>query len=161
MIDDTSSMSLFVIVYLVDLRDPGYQFERAEWPFHMTIAPPFYYLGTPRSLVEAVTAMTRNYQPFIITIGNKSSLGRNHALPVRLVQSSDYLLQLHGALRTMLVSQSVHYKGIKYPFVPHMTIRGIDKLKIDQVLPVNTLTLVELAPEGVKSQALVKCNVHL
>jgi 2'-5' RNA ligase len=151
----------YVIVFTVESLEPDSTFERASWPLHITIAPPFYFPGSFESLVSVVGEIAAIHPPFEITIGDDAHLRARQSTTVKLIVYPESLVQLHDELELELSKNSARYKGTQYPFLPHFTLREPSRLSKGQMLRVKTLTIIQLEPNNNESSALVRGHITL
>lgn len=160
-IKTTSSAERYAIVFLINPLEAGIKFERAGWPLHITIAPPFKYIPGLKGLDQTLANVLSHHRPCEVTVGREDLLGSRHDVPVVLVQPSDTLEKLRSHLYELLLQHGAIYVGPQHPFVPHITLRSHKPVQQGQTLHVGQLSIVELAPGDDESQAIVRGTVKL
>lgn len=147
-------MKEYMVAYLIEPLHKGAEF--TAWPLHLTIIP--WFSGTDNGAVKAIKTVVRQTQPFTVKAGGKDFFGPKKDKPVRLMQHSSGLYELHNDLLDGLsehgfVLASASYTGKDYR--PHVTDKHNSGLETGMRLLIDRVELIE-AHESQPRQGRIK-----
>lgn len=139
----------------------GLQFPREDWPLHVTLAK-FDVVGPESEPAPVPDLLARRIagamEPLVeaalgarIVAGAEAGFGRAARTPVTLILPSGPLQELHEALIRVVaavpgrISTPAHTLA---GYRPHVTHRGDKRVREGEVLILDRIALVDMAPDG-------------
>lgn len=135
----------YLAVHMVNPANVGDRF--TMWPLHMTLLP--WFAAPDADIVkQKLEPVLQEVSPFEVMVGARDYLGRNHDVPVRLVQNTPQLQDLHEKLLQTVEANGWELKG-RYTgehYIPHVTQKaGQDA---SGTLQVDSVYIVERQSQG-------------
>lgn len=146
-------MSQRILVCMVEPVGVGYEFERSDWPLHVTLVP--WFKVTDQSwFTSGLARIVGELTPLQITLGDKELFGSKHDVPVRVVVPNKELTNLHNELLNLVKEWgsllSDRFVGKKYR--AHVTHYDEKSPAYDTELTMDNVCIVELIDKS-------KCRV--
>ena len=153
---------LVVVIPLEPLR-AGTRFAVREWPLHVTVVPPFSTHASVDDVARIVTETASDVPPFEVTAGPSAMFGRRHDIPVTLVEEDARLAALHDALQEALTSLASSGDRALEPreYRPHVTAKGERRATEGEVLKLEQIALVDMAPRSSPGGREVLATIEL
>lgn len=138
----------YVIVHFIDIKDAPVNFSTSEWPLHITLLANFQITdidGFKRGLAE----FSKQYTAFTVRANGEALFGPQQNINVSLIEPSDAILALHNELLSMAARQNAvldepGFAGTGYR--PHATIQVKHRLQDQEVVKIDSLSLVDMYP---------------
>jgi len=150
-------MNEYVVVSFI--KQPQENFQRSEWPLHVTILGTFQTNISSKEIVLQMTKACLDTHTFILTGKSKEMFGYNNDIPVTELNKTSALVKLHSKLLTAFLSnatlKSPTFGGDGYR--PHVTDQNTGNIEPNQEITVRSVSLVKL--EG--NQGLIIETVEL
>jgi 2'-5' RNA ligase len=141
----------YLVVYFFDRQSDGFGFQAKYWPLHMTIIPPFS-IGLPPDLLGGLIKEILDGQRRIrSSVEGVGLFGPRQTVPVKIVEKTPGLQNLHDRLVGLLAPYEPVYKSdlhIGQGFKPHITDKGHTQAVVGQSLRVDSASLVEVLQPG-------------
>jgi hypothetical protein len=148
-------MRNLILVAFVEPVTEGLVFPRTDWPLHITLvrfdagtadgADPAERIAALADAPAAAALGTR------LTVGGDAGFGRNGAVPVSLIQPQQDLQSLHeqlvaavGGLGGKVLTPAHALSGYR----PHVSHHGDKRLNPGDVVVLDRIALVDMAPDG-------------
>ncbi len=144
----TFSQKYTIVQLFEDLPDE-YEYDRTNWPLHTTIVDVFAINWNAEYLVKVVENFSRNQKPFASTVGDDALLGENH-VHVTLIDKTPRLAKLHADLVRALTPGDFAPNNPQFfgeNFLPHSTIQKHSRLRKNDIIQFNTLTIIDMFPD--------------
>ncbi|XAS64208.1 hypothetical protein VUN84_00490 [Micrococcaceae bacterium Sec5.8] len=161
-------MRNLVVVAFLDPVVQGLEFDRKEWPLHITLArfdvpgndagpagSPVREPAQADPLADRIAVLMAG--PASAALGNRliagaeAGFGRSGLIPVSLVEPSGPLQELHEALVRIVAELPGRIATPGYTlagFRPHVSHRGGNRLREGDEFVLNRIALVDMAPDG-------------
>lgn len=140
-------MNEFIIVSFLDGSVP-HSFNRNAWPFHTTILAPFTTDLSPDEMHNLMQTSVIQLKSFTTKGKSREMFGRDNTVSVTELYKTLELAQLHmtlyGALSSKAAFRSPDWVGENYR--PHVTDTESRTLELEEMVYVDTITLVALEP---------------
>jgi 2'-5' RNA ligase len=141
-------MSRVVIVIPLAPLVEGDSFLVAHWPLHITVVPPFSTSANTELLATVITHVTARHPPITVVAGDERLFGRNHTIPVTLVNDHPGLTELHrdlvAAVRPLAADPDERLFTAT-EFSPHVTVKNGRRVIAGDVLTLAQVALVDMA----------------
>lgn len=140
--------------------DIGTVFEMYEWPLHVTLADVFaaeLNIDFEYKLSELLAKLS----PVTTSANKESSLSETQVI---LLDKNDALLSLHTQITNLLVANGAKFNNPEFTldgFIPHSTIQKADRINVGDKVKIDTITLVDMFPNGNWRQRKVLRNFTL
>ncbi len=134
-----------LLAVMVDPVKTGDRF--TIWPLHLTLLP-WFEVHDLRAAEHALRKFFMRFSPFTAQVGERAYFGVHKDLPVRLVELTPQLRELHEAALHFITQQDWELRGryVGEHFVPHVTQkRGRDA---SGTVSVDAVYLVEALPQN-------------
>lgn len=138
----------YCLVHFIDHRQDGSEFNMNHWPLHITLADVFAIDLEQSAIIKDLEMLSGKLAPVTLNAENESILGET---PVVLLSKSPDLLQLHEDIVSFIEAGSAVFNNPEFTragFIGHSTIQNEQRLKIDEVITIDSLSLVDMFPEG-------------
>ena len=159
-------MRNLILVAFVEPVTEGLVFPRDNWPLHITLLRFDVDVkhddgmkhddgGTDASLADRIAGLIdRSVRAALgtrLTIGDDAGFGRLESVPVNLVEPSPALQELHESLMETVAGlpgrvPSPHYTLDNYR--PHVSHHGDKRTRPGDVVVLDRVALVDMAPDG-------------
>ncbi len=144
-------VSRLVVVLPLQPLDDGCGFTLREWPLHLTVAPTFTIATDVASLIATIAPIFIDRPAIGVRAGRDEGFGRRMNRAATVVDTSDELRALHGALCTALVRSGAHFDNPDFTgpgFRPHVTKTRRAALRAGEELELRQAAMVDMAPHG-------------
>jgi GNAT superfamily N-acetyltransferase len=124
MATDNELARRYVIAAMFSGMDLGAEFDRKQWPAHVTVVSNFTTDVPVETLAAGMRRVLAAERPLPFEFGDSAAFGPNRDVPVRLVRSAS-LTKLHDELVTVLTSAGVVADEPAYwraGYRPHLTL---------------------------------------
>jgi hypothetical protein len=142
-------MGAYVVVVFIRPVRAGHMFPRSAWPLHITLAR-FDSKEPPDGVGGRIGGAFAGLPEFEVHTGADDFFGRNHSVPVSLVEPHPQLQLLHDrlldALGTDVHLLSPHHA--RQNFRPHISQQPEGRLQPGEVVRVEQAALVDMRPDG-------------
>ncbi|MET3919232.1 2'-5' RNA ligase family protein [Arthrobacter sp. UYEF20] len=152
--------NLIVVAFLEPVTE-GLEFPRDDWPLHVTLAKfeVVGHAGAPASVPDALAERIAGLMaaPVAAALGTRlaaggeAGFGRSGLIPVRLIEPSEPLQALHESLVRMVAALPGRITAPAYALAgyrPHVSHRGDRRVRDGQVVVLDRIALVDMAPDG-------------
>jgi 2'-5' RNA ligase len=141
-------MSRVVIVVPLRPLTTGDSFLVPDWPLHLTVVPPFSTSASTETLATVIENVAARHPPLAVIAGEERLFGRNHTIPVNLVNDHPGLTELHrdlvAAVRPFAADPDERlFTATK--FSPHVTVKNGRRVTAGNVLTLAQVALVDMA----------------
>lgn len=141
-------MSRVVIVVPLRPLTTGDSFRVPDWPLHLTVVPPFYTHASTETLAAVIDNVAARHPPLAVFAGEERLFGRNHTIPVNLVDDHPGLTELHrdlvAAVRPLAADPDERLFTAT-EFSPHVTVKNGRRVTAGDVLTLAQVALVDMA----------------
>ena len=141
-------MSRVVIVIPLAPLVEGDSFLVAHWPLHITVVPPFSTSANTEALAAVIDNVAARHPPLAVFAGEERLFGRNHTIPVNLVDDHPGLRELHrdlvAAVRPLAADPDERLFTAT-EFSPHVTVKNGRRVTAGDVLTLAQVALVDMA----------------
>jgi 2'-5' RNA ligase len=130
-------------------------------PLHVTLMGNFGFNGAADAVVPAMSAMAGSL-PITVTVGADAQFGPRGDVPVSIVVESNALRELHDGIYTRLRRLPISAEEPQYTgdgFRPHITRVAGSQVRSGQSIRLDSLSLVDLRPNGVPDLRRVLATV--
>ena len=148
-------MHKFVIVHFIKGEPENKEFNSSEWPLHITLLGNFNTETSESDLVETLSNHIKNIRPFDSKVGEEAFFGPNKDVPVNTMEMSKEIMELHGSLKKLVDSTGAVYDSPQYVgknYRPHATVQKADRVHQNEIVRINSLSLVDMEPDMVKGK---------
>jgi len=148
----------YVAVHFFTPQPNGFRFHKAAWPPHVTILPRLTLGTSLETFTAKLKESVQHIQPFKITITGPEFFGQDQTIPVLIVDPSPDILKTHTGLLKMCVGLRCTYDEPAYNgagYRPHVSVQKNNTIEVGQTFPLDTITLVDMYPDGDITQRLV------
>jgi 2'-5' RNA ligase len=142
-------MGAYVVVVFIRPVRAGHMFPRSDWPLHITLAR-FDSKEPAEGVAERIGRALSGWLGFDVRTGADDFFGRNHSVPVSLVEPHPQLQLLHDRLLDEL-GTDVHLLSphhARQNFRPHISHQAEGRLQSGEVVRVAQAALVDMRPDG-------------
>lgn len=134
------------MAYLLVPMEDGIQFYADHWPLHVTLADVFAIDRQSSGIKAKLKATLARRNTVTTTILNESVLGTT---PVVLLDKTSTLLALHSTIISLLEANGTIFNDPQFTeegFIPHYTIQEGKRLDEDDVINIDSVTLIDMFP---------------
>lgn len=142
----------------------GYEFSPNDWPLHITHIDT---VEVPLSATEVKLLLERALS-FITPIMTRASademFGPNKDILVTRLELTPELARLHNTIVSALEARQAKFKRpflLKENYRPHVTVHSRERVKIGDVITVDSLSIIEKAPDGNSDIRRVSATIPL
>lgn len=153
----------YVIVYLIKDLPLGYEYAMSSWPLHVTLLDVFAINGSSTDLIADLEKEFANSRPVTVRVIDKDLFGEDSDIPVALLNKTTELQHLHNKIIGVLKRYDVKFNNPEYVsdgFRPHSTIQKDKQLKIDDIVTVGSITLIDMFPNKDPRQRRILGTIH-
>jgi hypothetical protein len=125
----------------------GAEFKMTDWPLHITLAD-IFAVNLNSELVKSLEGLLITQPPVAVVAGKEATLGE---AKVVLLNKNESLINLHIKLIDLLTSHGAVFNSPGYTkdgFLPHCTIQKDQRLHDEDKLTIDTVSLVDMFPDG-------------
>ncbi|GGE94293.1 2'-5' RNA ligase family protein [Mycetocola zhadangensis] len=157
-------MSRVVVVLPLTPLAVGDNFLVSAWPLHVTVVPPFATDASISDMAEALAESVGSEADLSVLATGDDLFGRRNNIPVTLIADDERLL----ALRNRLVAgvrpfarnpDDRAFSGAE--FRAHVTVKGANRVHEGDVLRLQQVALVDMAPRQSPTGRTVLATVPL
>jgi 2'-5' RNA ligase len=144
----------YVIAHMLSEVFPT-EFPSSGWPLHITVVGNFAISYSLDELRSGLTSYTQQTKPFEVESEGEAMFGPNNDVEVSLIKRNDEILRLHNGLLGLLDGLAVTFDTPGFMgdgYRPHATIQDGVRLHDNQLINVDSVSLVDMFPDD---------NVHL
>ncbi len=139
-----------IIVLLEDVEE-GHEFDKGEWPLHITLAGVHTVDWHSKILVSDFSQLSNTVKPFGVRTVDQGNLGpENDPIKVIFIEKSPLLMKLHGQIINFLESNHAIFNNPEWNhegYIPHSTIQRHSRIQANKkMVIVDNLTLVDMYP---------------
>lgn len=138
----------YCLAHFVSPQQDDAEFHMNNWPLHITLADVFAIDLEQSDAVMKLEALCNGLASVAVTTESESILGET---PVVLFSKSHDLLQLHTELVSLLETNGAVFNSpsfTKSGFIGHSTIQAEQRLHIGETVTIDSISLVDMFPEG-------------
>lgn len=138
----------YCLVHFIDHQQDDSEFNMSHWPLHVTLADVFAIDLKQSAIIENLETLSRKLAPVTLCTEDESILGET---PVVLLSKSPDLLKLHEDIVLFIEADGAVFNNPEFTragFIGHSTIQNEQRLEIDEVITIDSLSLVDMFPEG-------------
>jgi len=144
-----SNRRRYAAAYMLDKPKLGEVF--TKWPLHITVLP-WFECQDIAIYVGMLEKTARKIRPFYVTVGREADFGPDGGVPVKLVNKTYPLTELHATVCRLLMYGKGHAgsreERITRPWRPHITVRGDRHISTGTKVLVDSLDIVEDIKDG-------------
>lgn len=154
----------WAIISLLEEVPDGTEFYYTGFPPHVTMAG-IFGIDKPGAWLTAELAELANYhQSYDVKADTIAMFGPNQDVAVMQIQQTHELMSLYQQLHDWLLASGAkfiepHYEGSGY--IPHVTIQKAGTIRAGEVKRINSISLVDLFPNGDGYQRRVTKTITL
>jgi 2'-5' RNA ligase len=150
-------MHKFVIVHFIKGDPRNKEFNSSDWPLHITLLGNFNTeINEGESkLIETLSNYAKEIKPFDLRVGEEALFGPNKDILVNTMELNKEIMDLHENLKRLIDSVGAIYDSPQYigkNYRPHATVQNTDRVYQNEIVRINSLSLVDMEPDGVKSK---------
>jgi hypothetical protein len=138
----------YCLVSFIQPINSGAEFNMTDWPLHVTLVDVFA-IDRESTNIESELAELLSNQPSVDTFASKESiLG---TAEVVLLEKTGELINLHTNLIDLLEKNGAIFNSPEFTregFLPHSTIQKTGKIHVGDKVAINTITFVDMFPNG-------------
>lgn len=142
----------WTLISLIETKEVGYTFSSDNWPLHVTIAATFEIVWDKSNTIEKLKDFCRSSKTFEARVLEDTHLGPSEKpVLVSLVEKSSGLQDFHEEIVNLLEAAGTVFKRPEHngdKFIAHATVQKNARLKEDDIITINNLTLVNMLPDG-------------
>jgi hypothetical protein len=148
---------------IASIKNPPNQqfFKRHNWPLHLTLLGNFYSNIDLNLLKRLFSDSSRELRNIKVKCKSKQMFGPSKDIPVMELVKTEELNNIHHGLYEALKTEITlerPYINLKY-YRPHVTDQADDKMHINDVFNLDSISLVELKDETAVILATIKLKV--
>lgn len=151
----TGPMRNLILVAFIEPVTEGLVFPRDDWPLHITLVKFDVDGGNTAGLAERIAGLidlpVRAALGARLTIGDDAGFGRLESVPVNLVGPSRPLQELHESLVRTVTELPGRIPAPNYTldnYRPHVSHHGDKRARPGDVVVLDRVALVDMAPDG-------------
>ena len=148
-------MHKFVIVHFIKGDPRNKEFNSSDWPLHVTLLGNFNTETPGSDLMEMLLNHAKRLKPFDLRVGEEALFGHNKDILVNTIELNKEIMALHENLKGLIDSIGAIYDSPQYigkNYKPHATVQKVDRTHQNEIVRVNSFSLVDMEPDGVKSK---------
>lgn len=148
-------MHKFVIVHFIKGEPKDKEFNSSDWPLHITLVGNFNTETPEDGLVEMLTTRVEKIEPFNVRVGEEALFGPNNNILVNILDVNKEIMNLHKNLKELLDSNDTVYDSPQYVgknYKPHATVQKVDRVHQNEIVRINSLSLVDMEPNKIKDR---------
>ena len=148
-------MHKFVIVHFIKGEPKDKEFNSSDWPLHVTLVGNFNTETPEDSLIEMLTTRVEKIEPFNVRVGEEALFGPNNNILVNILDVNKEIMNLHKNLKELLDSNDTVYDSPQYVgknYKPHATVQKVDRVHQNEIVRINSLSLVDMEPNKIKDR---------
>jgi len=148
-------MHKFVIVHFIKGEPKDKEFNSSDWPLHVTLVGNFNTETPEDSLIEMLTTRVEKIEPFNVRVGEEALFGPNNNILVNILDMNKEIMNLHKNLKELLDSNDTVYDSPQYlgkNYKPHATVQKVDRVHQNEIVRINSLSLVDMEPNKIKDK---------
>lgn len=138
----------YTLVSFIKPVDEGAEFAMVDWPPHVTIAD-IFAIDRLNSAIDSKLGTLLGSQSQVISHATSDvTLG---IAAVVLIDKNDALTQLHSRVIKLLASNGAVFNNPEFTyagFLPHCTIQKTGRLHTDDPVAIDTVSLIDMFPDG-------------
>lgn len=135
----------YIYVAMVKPQPVGRRF--TQWPLHITLLP-WFQAPSIAAVEQLAQAAARDFTPFTVTVGKREYFGSSRQLAVKLIKTSEQIMELHNRLLNGVMSKGWNMPG-RYTgehYRPHVTRKaGKDA---EGSMQIDAIYVAEKQPQG-------------
>ncbi|MDX2776609.1 2'-5' RNA ligase family protein [Streptomyces caniscabiei] len=138
----------YALVHFIPSVSPGTTFPMSQWLLHVTLADVFAIDRRATDIDKKLAALCMSAHPTETAAIADSILGTAHVV---LLKKTPPLLQLHTDIISLLEKNGAVFNHPHYTrdgFIPHSTIQTSGRLSIGETIAIDTISLVDMFPDG-------------
>ena len=138
----------YTIVAFFQPLGVGAEFNMADWPLHITVADVFAIDRTGTDIDTKLAAELQDVPACIATASNETSLGTARVV---LIERTVEIAALHARIIDVLASNGAVFNTPEFTregFIPHCTVQQSGRLHAGDRVPIDSLYLVDMFPNG-------------
>lgn len=136
----------FLPAFCVPVVREGQEFASGELPLHITLFPPLSAQYTDHigdTLKEAMNPL----QAFDVMVGESAMFGADESIPVKLIESSSRLEEVHGLL-VKHVGILLHDPTWRQPYNPHISVHDTATVNTGESIHVGGFAIMAKAADS-------------
>ncbi|RYF29002.1 MAG: hypothetical protein EOO17_03240 [Chloroflexi bacterium] len=138
----------YSLVHFIEPLEIGVQFHMSEWPLHTTLADVFAIDPQGADFERLLASKFIGYPPVRTAATADSILGTTRVV---LLDKTKELLNLHDNVINLLEQNGAVFNTPEFNkegFIPHSTIQNSERLDIGQKVIIDSLSLIDMFPDG-------------
>lgn len=138
------------LVALLEATEVGDEFDKSEWPLHITFAGVHDADWKNPALVEELAKVLAPYKPFQTKALNIGNLGpSNKPTRVTFIEMNEEVTKLHNDLMKLLEDKEAVFSNPEFQnqgFVAHSTVQKNHQVNEGEDVEINNLALIDMFP---------------
>lgn len=137
----------YALVSFIEPVEVGTEFTMASWPLHMTLAD-IFAIEMNSEIKQKLSELLLNQPDITLSTGDDATLGTTD---VSLINTTDELQSFHSSIVNLLELHGVKFNNPEFTktgFIPHVTIQKSGKLTKGDKITINTISLIDMFPNG-------------
>jgi hypothetical protein len=131
----------FLPAFFVDVIDPSVEYPAEMLPHRITLFPPLKQAYDPAYGVD-LRKLVNPLTPFDVTVSGDDMFGDNLEIPVKRIEDSDELQELHAQL-VVALGNLTHDATYRQPYAPHISVKEHSDIPDGQKIHIEGFTIVE------------------
>lgn len=147
----------YIVVFMLDKPVTGERF--TKWPLHITLKPWFQCADSTEKVINQLGELAKNTKSFKVRTGERAMYGPEFDVPVRLVEKTSELAELHARICYLLTKNKCHSENEEYSrenYSPHITVRGDRNIEEAVDVTMDSFDIVENLDDGHMGRRVVK-----
>lgn len=153
-----------IITLLEDIQI-GYEFNKGDWPLHLTLAGVHAFEWNSQKLMDNFALLAKNLKPFTVKSLYQGNLGSDdNPTKVTFIEKSSELMKLHEQIIKFLESNKGVFNNSEWSYegyIPHSTVQNNSEVLGGDELSVNNLAVVDMYPNHDGHRRKVVCLIKL
>lgn len=144
-------MQKYVIVQFLDNVKPRFEFAGTNWPLHLTMVANFAVTARSDEIVANLKKIVSSQPCFTVTAGPDELFGANKDVLVTTMIMNDKIINLHNNMVAMLQKMDAVFDEPGYNkqgFRAHVTAQLSHRVDVGDDITINSLSLVDMFPNG-------------
>lgn len=139
----------YLIAYLLEKLEDGYEFDPNEYPLHVTIVPSFILDSIDAKTIKAIQDICANTKTISLTALDDAYFGPNKDIAVSPFATSEPLLFLHTQLSEALKRHGAEFEEEQYMFDAyraHASVQKSARLRQGDEVTIDSITIIDKFP---------------
>lgn len=141
----------YTIVQLLEDLPDGAEYDRADWPLHVTLADVFATNWSEDQLVKHLEEFCTTQKTLSTHAEKEAHFGPNGETHVVILKLNDELYELHASLVDFLAEGNAVFNTPEYTkkgFVPHSTVQSKKRLALGDKVNFTSLSVIDMFPNN-------------